>query len=244
MSKILKRSIAAILMSGVVVVAQAAKLDTDQQKFSYALGAQFAKTVKMQQVEVDPAAFAAAIQDSLSGAQMQLTDEQMKETLQKAREAAMEKKKKEAEENQAKGKAFQEEYKKQSGVKALDSGLLYKELQAGKGAVAGEKADVTVNYKGTLIDGTEFDSSYSRGKPATFNLGQVVPGFREALSRMNAGAKWEVVMPSELAYGPRGAGGKIAPNSTLKFEIELISFEQPKEEPAEAAPAAKKDEKK
>jgi FKBP-type peptidyl-prolyl cis-trans isomerase FklB len=240
MSQILKRSIAAILLSGVVFAAQAVPLENDQQKFSYALGAQFAKTVKMQQVEVDPAAFAAAIQDALSGAKMQLTDEQMQEALQKAREAAMEKKKKQAEENETKGKAFQEEYKKQTGVKALENGLLYKELQAGKGDVAGESAEVTVHYKGTLIDGSEFDSSYGRGQPATFSLGNVVPGFREALSRMNPGAKWEVVMPSQLAYGARGAGGKIGPNETLKFEIELISVQQAKEEPAAAPQGDKK----
>jgi FKBP-type peptidyl-prolyl cis-trans isomerase len=235
MSKILKRSIVAILMSGAVVAVQAAQLDSDQQKFSYALGAQFAKTVKMQQVDVDAAAFSAAVQDTLSGAQMQLTEEQMKEAVQKARQAAMETKKKQAEDNEAKGKQFREEYKTQAGVQALENGLLYKELQAGQGDLAGDKAAVTVHYTGTLTDGTEFDSSISRGKPATFELGKVVPGFREALSRMNAGAKWEVVMPPELAYGPRGAGGKIGPNETLKFEIELISFEQPKEEPASAA---------
>jgi len=240
MSQTLKRSITALLLSGAVFAVQAVQLESDHQKFSYALGAQFAKTVKMQQVEVDPAAFAAAIQDALSGAQMQLTDEQMKEAMQKAREAAMEKKKKQAEDNEAKGKAFREEYKKQAGVKALDSGLLYKELTAGKGDLAGDQATVTVHYKGTLIDGSEFDSSISRGQPATFELGNVVPGFREALSRMNAGAKWEVVMPPELAYGPRGAGGKIGPNETLKFEIELISFEQPKEQPAVAAPQDEK----
>jgi FKBP-type peptidyl-prolyl cis-trans isomerase FklB len=236
MSQILKRSIGALLLSGAVFAVQAAPLESDHQKFSYALGNQFAKSVKMQQVEVDPAAFAAAIQDALAGGKMQMTDEQMQEALQKAREAAIEKKKKQAEENETKGKAFQEEYKKQSGVKALDNGLLYKELQAGKGPVAGEQAEVTVHYKGTLIDGSEFDSSYSRGQPATFGLANVVPGFREALSRMNVGAKWEVVMPSQLAYGPRGAGGKIGPNETLKFEIELISFQQAQEE----APAAAK----
>ena len=128
-----------------------------------------------------------------------------------------------AQDNLARGKAFLEENAKKEGVKTLPSGLQYRVIQEGSGATPGATDTVTVNYRGTLIDGTEFDSSYSRGKPATFRADRVIRGWTEALQMMKEGAKWELFIPPDLAYGERGAGGKIGPNSTLVFEVELVS---------------------
>ena len=136
--------------------------------------------------------------------------------------------KQQGEKNKKEGEIFLETNKKKEGVQTLPSGLQYKVLKAGAGKKPTATDTVTVHYRGTLIDGKEFDSSYRRGKPATFPVNGVIPGWTEALQLMEEGAKWELFIPSNLAYGERSAGGDIGPNATLIFEVELISIEQKK----------------
>jgi len=136
--------------------------------------------------------------------------------------------KQQGEKNKREGEIFLEANKKKEGVQTLPSGLQYKVLKAGAGKKPTTTDTVTVHYRGTLIDGKEFDSSYQRGKPATFPVNGVIPGWTEALALMEEGAKWELFIPSNLAYGERGAGREIGPNATLIFEVELISIEQKK----------------
>jgi FKBP-type peptidyl-prolyl cis-trans isomerase FklB len=132
------------------------------------------------------------------------------------------------EKNQKEGEAFLAENKKKEGVITLPSGLQYKVIKAGSGNKPKATDTVTVHYQGTLVNGTEFDSSYRRGQPVSFPVNGVIPGWTEALQLMEAGAKWQIVIPSNLAYGDRGAGPQIGPNATLIFEIELISIQEPK----------------
>jgi FKBP-type peptidyl-prolyl cis-trans isomerase FklB len=133
-----------------------------------------------------------------------------------------------AKKNKAEGEAFLAENKKKEGVKTTASGLQYKVIKPGKGKKPKSSDTVTVNYRGTLIDGTEFDSSYKRGQPATFQVSGVIPGWTEGLQLMEEGAKWQLFIPSNLAYGERGAGGVIGPNATLIFEVELLSIQEKK----------------
>jgi FKBP-type peptidyl-prolyl cis-trans isomerase FklB len=133
-----------------------------------------------------------------------------------------------ADKNKKEGEAFLAENKKKEGVKTLPSGVQYKVIKAGTGKKPKLTDTVTVHYRGTLIDGTEFDSSYKRGQPASFQVSGVIPGWTEALQLMGEGAKWQLFVPSNLAYGERGTGGPIGPNATLIFEVELISVQEKK----------------
>jgi len=128
--------------------------------------------------------------------------------------------------NKAAGEAFLAENAKKEGVVVTDSGLQYKIIEEGEGPSPGPSDMATVNYRGTLIDGTQFDSSYDRGQPATFPVGGVIAGWTEALQLMKPGAKWQLFIPADLAYGERGAGKDIGPNSTLVFDVELLSVEK------------------
>lgn len=236
MSMTIRKTIALFLLTGAAAGLQAADLATPEQKLSYTLGAQSGATLKQQEINVDQAAFMAGLADALKGAQLQVSQEEMKEAMKKAREEMIQRKKEKAEAAAAAGKKFLEENKGKPGVVALENGLQYTELTAGKGDSPTADSKVIVHYRGTLIDGKEFDSSYGRGQPASFNLKQVIPGFREALTRMKPGSKWKIFVPSEMGYGMKGTNN-IGPNETLIFEIELISFEAAP--PAPAAPSAK-----
>ncbi|HEY7160344.1 MAG TPA: FKBP-type peptidyl-prolyl cis-trans isomerase, partial [Acidobacteriota bacterium] len=130
-----------------------------------------------------------------------------------------------AEDNKKKGDAFLAENKTKEGVVTTASGLQYKVLRPGKGPKPKLEDTVTTHYRGTLLDGTEFDSSYKRNEPVSFQLKGVIPGWTEALQLMETGAKWQIFIPADLAYGPKGAGGVIGPNETLIFEVELISIQ-------------------
>jgi FKBP-type peptidyl-prolyl cis-trans isomerase FklB len=157
-------------------------------------------------------------------------------TLQKDLQTKAEgKRKADGDKNAAEGKAFLAENAKKPGFKTLPSGLQYKVITEGKGDAPKATDTVSTNYKGTLINGTEFDSSYKRGQPAKFPVNGVIKGWTEALQLMKPGAKWALVVPADLAYGDRGAGDAIGPNSTLQFEVELLAIEKAK--PAEPAPA-------
>jgi len=204
--------------------AQAAESEfkTEKERFSYAVGVQIGGSLQRDGLDVDGAIIGQAIADVLSKGSLKLSAEEM----QAAFTSFQDKKAKEmqvvADANMKKGKAFLDKHRKEKGVKELDNGIQYKVLTAGKGAKPSATDTVVVDYRGTLVDGTEFDSSYKRGQPATFAVNAVIQGWQEVLPLMPVGSKWEVVIPSELAYGPRGTGGGvIGPNDTLVFEIEL-----------------------
>jgi FKBP-type peptidyl-prolyl cis-trans isomerase FklB len=172
---------------------------------------------------------AKGVQDALAGGQPAMPREEIGQVLRELRDQAAAEMRQRREEmgrrNLTQGKAFLAENAKREGVKELPSGLQYQVLAEGKGASPKSTDTVTVHYRGTLVDGTEFDSSYARNKPATFRVEGVIPGWTEALQLMQEGARWKVFIPPMLAYGERGAG-RIGPNSTLVFEVELISIER------------------
>ncbi|MES9833973.1 MAG: FKBP-type peptidyl-prolyl cis-trans isomerase [Candidatus Thiodiazotropha sp. DIVDIV] len=206
----------------------AIELKTQNQKYSYAVGLQIGQMLVAQEAtNIDTAAFAAAVSDFLEKKQPQLTQEEMQTALKAHFQKIKEAKAVLAQENLDKGNKYREENAKRDGVTVLENGLQYEVLTPGDGASPKAEDNVEVHYTGTLINGTMFDSSHSRGKPTQFSLNGVVPGFREAISRMQPGAKWRVVMPPELAYGVKGAGKKIGPNETLIFQIEYLGLATP-----------------
>lgn len=213
----------------------AAPLTTRKQKFSYALGMNIAtglgSNLKSQGVEVDWNLLAQGLKDGATGAKTRLTEEESKAVLtevqNEVRKEQQQKMKTAADKNKADGQAFLEANKSKEGVKTTASGLQYKVITEGTGPKPTPNDTVVCNYRGTLIDGKEFDSSYKRGEAATFPIGGVIKGWTEALQLMPVGSKWQLFIPSDLAYGERGAGAEIGPNSTLIFEVELISIKPP-----------------
>jgi FKBP-type peptidyl-prolyl cis-trans isomerase FklB len=206
-----------------------AALKTQKEKLSYAIGMEMGKGVKSQGLDVDPGIVSQGLKDAITGGKSLMSDdelqavitalqEQMKQKQMQALEAA-------AAENKKQGDAFLAENGKKQGVVTLPSGLQYKIITAGQGKKPAETDTVLCNYKGTFLDGTEFDSSAQAGKPVPFEIKTVIPGFQEALQLMPVGSKWQIVIPSNLAYGERGAGGVIGPNATLIFEVELVSIQ-------------------
>lgn len=207
---------------------------TQKDKVSYLIGVDMGKRLKSeidkQSIAVDPAIVANAIKDMLSGGKILMTDEELlavRTVLQEELQAKNRERTKElSDRNIKEGQAFLAANEKKDGVKMTASGLQYKVLTQGKGKMPKKTDTVTVNYRGTFVDGTEFDSSVKRGKPATFSLDQVIAGWTEALSLMSEGSKWQIVVPSNLAYGPVGTpGGPIGPHAVLIFEIELLSVQ-------------------
>jgi FKBP-type peptidyl-prolyl cis-trans isomerase FklB len=194
-------------------------LKNQKEKVSYIIGMDIGGNLKKQSIDIDPNILAKGIQDALGGAKSLLTDQEMQETMVAFQKELMEKHKKQ-------GEDFLAENKKKEGVKTLPSGLQYKVIKAGTGKKPKLDDTVTANYRGTLIDGMEFDSSYKRGQPGTFRVSGVIPGWTEALQLMEEGAKWQLFVPSNLAYGQRGAGKVIGPNTALIFEIELVSIQE------------------
>jgi FKBP-type peptidyl-prolyl cis-trans isomerase FklB len=209
-------------------------LKNQKDKVSYSIGMAMAKDFKKQSIDIDPDILLKGIKDVLSGGKVLLTDQEMTETITALRKELMAKQqellKKLAEKNKIEGEAFLAENKKKEGITTLPNGLQYKVIKAGSGKKPTLTDTVTMNYRGTLIDGTEFDSSYKRGQPATFPVKGLIPGWTEALQLMEVGSKWQLFIPPNLAYGERGAGRDIGPNATLIFEMELISIAEKKEE--------------
>jgi len=203
------------------------ELKTQKDKVSYAIGLDMGNNLKKNELDVDPDVLASAIKDVLSNSKHLMTDQEAKETLmalQKDLQAKqLERNKTLGEKNKKEGDAFLAKNKKLEGVKTLPSGLQYKVITEGKGKSPKASDTVTVNYNGTLIDGTEFDSSYKRGQPATFPVGGVIKGWTEALQLMKEGSKWQLIIPADLAYGEQGRPG-IPPNSVLIFDVELVSI--------------------
>ena len=207
-------------------------LKTPKDKASYAIGMNIGKSIHEDSVDVDLSILMRGIKDSMKDGKTLLTDDEAKAAL-TALQAEMRKKQEEkmlvqAESNKKAGEAFLADNKTKDGVVTLPSGLQYKILREGTGPKPATTDTVVCNYKGTLLDNTEFDSSYKRGQPATFPVSGVIKGWTEALQLMSVGSKWELFIPSDLAYGVPGRPG-IGPNATLVFEVELMSI-QPKAE--------------
>jgi FKBP-type peptidyl-prolyl cis-trans isomerase FklB len=199
-------------------------------KESYSLGYQFGQSLKAQGVDIDLDIYAAGIRDSLGGKEPRMSQEEIRATVANLRQrvAAVQQKalKEQADKNYKEGEDFLIDNARKEGVKSLPSGLQYKILRPGSGRAPKAADTVTVHYRGTLIDGTEFDSSIARGQPQTFKVDGVIPGWTEALQLMKEGDKWQIFIPANLAYGEKGAPPRIPPNSTLIFEVELISVPQ------------------
>ena len=218
------------LAYGICSAADPVELKTENDKINYSVGYRLGSDFTRQGVEMNSAIVQKGIDDATGGGgEALMTEEEMRTVMMnmatRLKAEQMEKMKKEGAVNIKAGEAFLAENAGKEGVKTTDSGLQYKVITAGEGKSPQKSDKVTVHYRGTLIDGTEFDSSYSRNQPASFGVGQVIPGWTEALQLMKEGDKWEIVIPSKLGYGERGAGAKIPPNSTLIFEVELISVD-------------------
>ncbi|MBS1246522.1 MAG: FKBP-type peptidyl-prolyl cis-trans isomerase [Proteobacteria bacterium] len=211
------------------VYAEDAAPKTDKDKISYSIGFGMGSNLKNQGVDVDADKLSKGIKDGLSGAKPAMSQADMDKTMTDLRTKMMaeqqEKMKSLGAKNKADGEAFLAKNKTATGVKTLPSGLQYQVIKAGTGKMPKATDKVSVNYRGTLLDGKEFDSSYSRGTPASFPVNGVIPGWTEALQLMKEGAKWKLFIPSSLAYGEQGAGGVIGPNATLLFEVELLKVE-------------------
>ncbi|MEW6306919.1 MAG: FKBP-type peptidyl-prolyl cis-trans isomerase [Verrucomicrobiota bacterium] len=228
----------ALIATSPALAQQKVELKTDKDKVSYSIGADIGRNFKQQELDVNPEAFAAGLRDGITGAKTQLTDEEMMAAIQALQQqmrakamarasAAAEQSKAEGEKNKKEGDQFLADNKKKQGVVTLPSGLQYTVVTEGTGAKPKADSMVKTHYKGTFIDGKEFDSSYKRGEPATFPVNGVIKGWTEALQLMKVGSKWKLFVPSNLAYGEEGAGGgAIAPNSTLIFEVELLAIEK------------------
>ena len=203
-------------------LSMATELKSDKQKFSYSVGYRLALSLKNEGLDVEPAAFSAAMKDALSDAKPAMTNDEMQASMAAERDKQLKVIQDKVAENKKTGDKFRADNAKKAGVKTLDNGIQYKVITSGKGKQASKDSEVTVHYKGTLINGTEFDSSYKRDKPATFGLTGVIKGWQEIVPLMKVGDKWEVVIPPEFAYADKGAGTAIGPGETLIFEIELL----------------------
>jgi FKBP-type peptidyl-prolyl cis-trans isomerase FklB len=203
------------------------KLDQPKQRISYTIGLNIGRDFVSQDVDIDTAALMAGVRDGLGGQKPRLSDDEMLAEVKAFREAMMAKqeaKQKElATKNQTEGAAFLAKNAKEPGVVVRESGLQYKVLKEGAGPMPKADSIVSVHYRGTLLDGSEFDSSYERNEPLTLPVGGVIPGWTEALTLMKEGSKWQLYIPAALAYGEAGAPPAIGPNATLLFEVELLS---------------------
>ena len=227
----MKHLVAAILsiglLYGICHAGEKLELKDQKDKESYSLGYQFGESLKSQGVDINLDVYTSAIRDSLGGKEPQLSSEEIRSTVMGLRQrvAAVQQKAlmEQAEKNLAEAKSFLAENGKKEGVKTLPSGLQYKILSEGSGKTPEKSDTVTVHYRGTFINGTEFDSSIARGQPTTFQVDGVIPGWTEALQLMKEGAKWQLFIPPELAYGEMGMPPRIPPQSILLFDVELIS---------------------
>ncbi|WP_110669434.1 FKBP-type peptidyl-prolyl cis-trans isomerase [Salinicola halophilus] len=231
----MKRLVTAVALGSLVTLPLAAlaqdstDLDSDQAKLSYSLGATLGQGMAQDFEELDVDAFAAALRDVYDDNDLQMNKEAIAATLeqyQRQQQAELAAEQKElAEENRKASEDFLAENAKKDGVETTDSGLQYEELESGDGESPSQDDTVKVNYEGTLPDGTVFDSSYERGEPTSFKVGQVIPGWQEALEMMEVGDTWRVTIPSDLAYGAAGTGpnGPIGPNQALQFKVELLA---------------------
>lgn len=209
---------------------QARELKEKKDRISYGIGMDIGRNLQRQPFEVDPDLLAQGIRDVFSGGKTLLSEEEQKETLAELQKELMAKQQEHVrqmmEKNRKEGEEFLAANGKKEGVVTLPSGLQYKVLTAGSGPSPKLTDTVETNYRGTLLDGTEFDSSYKRGQTATFPVNGVIEGWKEALQKMKVGDKWQLFVPSGLAYGERGAGRDIGPNQALIFEVELLGIKE------------------
>jgi len=235
-----------VLVASSALAQQNTQLKDEKDKVSYSIGLDIGNTFKKQNMEINLETLAAGLRDGLSGDKPLLTEEQIKETMTAYSKTMMDKQatqnKEVAGKNKEIGDKFLAENKSKEGVKTTASGLQYKVLKEGSGASPKETDTVVTHYRGTLLNGTEFDSSYKRNEPASFPVNRVIKGWTEALQMMKPGSKYQLVIPASLAYGERGAGQDIGPNETLIFEVELLSV-KPGEAKPDGSPAAKADTK-
>lgn len=213
--------LAVFAVSGCDLMKQNVKVETEDQKVSYSIGQQVGQSIKAQGVKVDPLVIAAAIQDVLDGKQPRITSEEMQNTMMKVGQRVNAERMAKGKENLEKGQKFLEENKKKPGIKVTPTGIQYEVLTEGKGKSPKATDTVKVHYRGTLIDGTEFDSSIKRNEPAEFPLNGVIRGWTEGLQLMKVGSKYKFYIPSDLAYGEMGRPS-IPANSVLIFEVELL----------------------
>jgi len=205
-----------------------AALESSEQRLSYGIAYSLGQRIAADGIPVDIPAFSQGVTDALNGEEPRLSEEVMQSEMRAYQEQAMAEQQAAqqalGEANKAASAEFLEQNAAREGVVVTESGLQYEVIEAGEGAKPGPDDTVEVHYSGTLVDGTVFDSSYNRGEPVTFGVGQVIPGWTEALQLMPVGSKWKLAIPSELAYGAGGAGGVIGPNAALIFEVELLSI--------------------
>lgn len=239
---IMKMRLTALCLASIMTTAFAANdtattLSTKEDKISYSIGIDIGKSLQEQNIAINETAFLSGIRDGQKGKPELMTDAEIRDTLLGLQTELMEKQKeatkKIAMENKTDGDNFLKENKKNKDIKTTETGLQYRILTEGNGASPKATDKVVTHYRGKLINGTEFDSSYSRGEPATFPVNGVIPGWTEALQMMKTGGKWELFVPAELAYGEQGIGDIIPPNSVLNFEIELISIVDDNQQPSE-----------
>lgn len=204
-------------------------IKTQKDKLSYAIGIEMGKGVKAQGLDIDLNLMFAGLKDAISGAKPQMSEADLNTIItgiqEEIRQKQMQAMEQQGIDNQKQGEAFLAENSKKPGVVTLPSGLEYKVITDGQGKKPVESDTVLCNYRGTFLDGTEFDSSARAGKPVPFEIKGIIPGIKEALLLMPVGSKWQVVIPSKLAYGDHGAANVIGPNATLIFEIELVSIQ-------------------
>lgn len=202
------------------------KPESTEQRVSYSIGQNIGQNLKRDDIDLNMDYFIQGITDAIEGADSQLTDEEVQAAMMELQQQLQAKRQAQGEENKAAGEAFLAENVDKEGIKSTDSGLQYEVIEEGDGPKPKPTDTVTVHYTGTLLDGTVFDSSMERGQPATFPLNRVIPGWTEGVQLMSPGAKYKFYIPSDLAYGPQGSPPTIPPNSTLIFEVELISVEE------------------
>lgn len=204
-------------------------LKTDKDKQSYGVGVQFGMILKSQGIDVNSDLLIQGMKDALAGGKLLMTDDELRTTLTALQQEVSQKQEQAklaaADSNKKAGEAFLADNKKKDGVVTLPSGLQYKIIKAAEGKKPTEDDTIVCQYRGTLLDGTEFDSSYASGGPATFLVKGLIPGFKEALEQMPIGSTWQFFIPSDLAYGANGAGDAVGPNATLIFQVELISIQ-------------------
>lgn len=228
--KFLVAATTGLIMTSAMAATEVNSLKSNTDKLSYSIGSDLGKNFKRQSIEINPTIMAQGMSDAMDGKKSLMTDDQMKEVLAQFQKDIMAKRAaefgKKSSENKALGEKFLKDNKAKPGVVALPSGLQYKIIKNGSGPRPSKEDVVTVEYTGHLINGEVFDSTAKTGKPATFKLSQVIPGWTEALQLMPQGSTWEVYVPASLAYGDRNLGGPIGPNETLIFNIHLISVKK------------------